>query len=335
MDILHTAEIIITLFVQSLGAWLANPLKLISTFGTEEFYLLLVPLLYWSVDSAVGMKVGLILLLNQLFNHTAKIGFHSPRPYWIDLRVIAYAPETTFGIPSNHAEISAAIWGLIAATYRKKWISASALLLVFLIGFSRVFLGVHFLSDVVTGWLIGVLTLLIFLSIEQPVTDWLKSLSLIQLYTLAALSSSGMILLALLVVSAVPQTVIQQAWINNSLAAFPEVPITPLSLDWIFTINGTWFGLLCGASWYAKKRGKFNNSGSEGQRLLRYLVGGLGVLVIWYGFGAVFPRSADIISYALRFLRYTLLGLWISAFAPLLFLRMGLYKTAEAAAAAD
>ena len=56
----------------------------------------------------------------------------------------------------------------------------------------------------------------------------------------------------------------------------------------------------------------------------RYLVGLLGVLGLWYGLGMVFPRGDSLVPYMLRFIRYTLLGLWVAAGAPLLFMKLKL-----------
>jgi hypothetical protein len=45
----------------------------------------------------------------------------------------------------------------------------------------------------------------------------------------------------------------------------------------------------------------------------------MGILILWRGLGAIFPRDENLISYLLRYFRYTLVGLWISAAAPWLF----------------
>ena len=54
---------------------------------------------------------------------------------------------------------------------------------------------------------------------------------------------------------------------------------------------------------------------------MRFVIGLVGVLVLWQGLGAVFPRDADVISYTLRFVRYALVGMWIMGAAPWLFIR--------------
>ena len=61
--------------------------------------------------------------------------------------------------------------------------------------------------------------------------------------------------------------------------------------------------------------------------MLRFLLGLVGVVVLWIGMGAVFPDRQDLISWSLRYLHYALIGLWIGGAAPLLFLRFGLGKS--------
>jgi hypothetical protein len=121
-----------------------------------------------------------------------------------------------------------------------------------------------------------------------------------------------------------PGYTVPAEWVQNATQAAPQVQIDPLNIDGIFTISGTWFGLLAGAAYLWHTRGWLNASGTGGQRLLRYVIGAAGVLLLWYGLGAVFPRTADLAAYALRYLRYTLIGLWISALAPLIFARFGI-----------
>jgi membrane-associated phospholipid phosphatase len=81
----------------------------------------------------------------------------------------AYMVDTGFSFPSGHSMISLVFYGMIAylaLSYitSKKWkafIVAGALAICALIGFSRLYLGVHFLTDVLAGWAAGGLWLAI------------------------------------------------------------------------------------------------------------------------------------------------------------------------------
>ena len=53
------------------------------------------------------------------------------------------------------------------------------------------------------------------------------------------------------------------------------------------------------------------------------------LFALWFGLGKVFPRDASVLAYALRCLRYILIGSWITLFAPLLFGRLKWMRLAK------
>ena len=46
---------------QSLGNWLILPMRFFSFLGTEEFYILILPILYWCLDVQLGIQVGFLM----------------------------------------------------------------------------------------------------------------------------------------------------------------------------------------------------------------------------------------------------------------------------------
>jgi membrane-associated phospholipid phosphatase len=326
LDALHQLEIAWIVLIQSLGTWLAPVMSLLSQLGTENFFMFVMPVLYWSFDALVGSQVAVLLLLTNAFNAGLKLLFHSSRPYWLSPSVQALSEETSFGFPSNHAQTAASIWGFLAVRWRGKTLRILLIGLIFLIGFSRVFLGMHFLSDVVGGWLLGGLTIWGFTIVERPLLKWLRTQSLKQMVILALLSSAilgGVVLVS----SALAQNwPIPGEWIQNARTATPGVDIDPFNIHGAFTLAGTWFGFLAGAAWFYHRQGGYCADGTPQQRLLRYLVGLLGIFFFYYALGRIFPRDPNLISYFLRYVRYTLVGLWISMLAPLVFQQIGLAK---------
>ena len=105
--------------LQGLGAWPTLPMQFFSFLGTEDFFMLALPILYWCVDSMLGLRVAVILLLSTNINAAFKLALHGPRPYWYSPKVLALATETSFGVPSGHAQTAATIWGLLAANPAK------------------------------------------------------------------------------------------------------------------------------------------------------------------------------------------------------------------------
>lgn len=326
MEWLYQLEISWIWFIQQLGVWLVEPMRLISTTGTENFFMLIIPILYWSVDAALGIRIAVILLLSNGINAACKLFFHAPRPYWLGTRIQAYSVESSFGLPSGHSQNSAAIWGLLAIKRDKTIEKTFLVVLIFLIGFSRVFLGMHFITDVLAGWVIGALLLFLVIKLEQPVQSWLIKLSFRQMMTAAVLSTlilGGIVAIAYLTVQ---NWQLPVEWFQNALAAVPEKPIDPIHLDSAFTTAGTWFGLWAGVAWLYHRQGGYNPTGTPRQHVLRYLIGVAGIFFLWFGLGQIFPREADWISYSLRFIRYTMVGLWVSAMAPLVFQKINLAK---------
>ncbi len=329
MDALHQLEVSIILLIQSLGTWLGNPMKAISFLGNEEFFMLVMPILYWCVETSLGVRMGMILLLSNGLNAVVKLAFHMPRPYWLDGHARAFSYEPSFGLPSGHAQNAASLWGLMALSIKRRWSIPAVLLVIFLIGFSRIYLGVHFISDVLTGWLLGGLLLFVFLKVEKVIGKWVRKLNLTQMIGLALLSSfliCGSILFTTAILGnwQPPQT-----WLDQAQIAAPGSEIDPVNLEGAFTIAGTWFGMLAGVAWLYHLKGGFQATGTFTQRALRYMVGSVGIIVFWSLLGHLLPDNADALSFGLRYLRYVIVGLWISAIAPMLFEQMGLTSQPE------
>ena len=308
--------------VQALGTWLQTPVEFFSFLGTENFFFLVLPLLYWCIDANIGIRVGFILLTSSSLNGIFKLLFAGPRPYWVSDQVIAYAAEASFGAPSGHAQNAVAVWGMIAASYRKTWLAVTAFVLMFLIGFSRWFLGVHYFHDVVLGWLIGGVLLWAFVRFWNPVEAWLKQKTLGTQISIAFIISIFFIVLGISTASRLDAYTFPQEWQENALRASDELP-APVSMEGAFTAAGTFFGLAAGTAWIASQGG-YQATGPLAKRALRFVVGLIGVLILWRGLGLVFPDNADVISYSLRYLRYALVGFWVSAGAPWLFFRFKL-----------
>jgi membrane-associated phospholipid phosphatase len=324
MQTVMDAGIRMILFLQSLGSWLAEPMKSISLLGNEEFYLLVAPIFYWCIDARLGLRLGIILMFSAGINNVLKLVFHSPRPYWVDPQVSAWRAEPSFGLPSAHSQNAVAVWGLLAIYYGRSAAWALAIALIFLIGLSRMVLGVHFPTDVVTGWLVGGLVLWAFLKLEEPVKIWLlRHTPGAQI--LAALGTSlALILLGGLAQLSLRGWTVPGEWIQNAMAATGIAhSMTPLALSGLVSDAGALFGLAAGAI-LASLYGGFDAGGPLLKRVLRFLIGVAGVLLIWRGLGAVLPRGENLTALILRYLRYVLIGGWISGIAPMLFTRASL-----------
>jgi hypothetical protein len=278
-----------------------------------EFYLLIMPLLYWCIDLTLGVRMGILLLVSAGVNALLKMGFQAPRPFWVDTQVIGYSEGASFGFPSGHAQNAASIWGLLMFSIKKRWRQILTLAGILLIGLSRLFLGVHFLHDVLAGWLIGAGLVYAFIRLEPAVKSWYSNNTLGGRLLMLVLFSVLFILPAVLISPPFNFPGLPESWITNA-----GMEINPYSYDDILTAAGAFWGLGLGII-LLDRYGTFEIKGKPWQLILRYLIGLIGVLLLWAGLRSIFPDDISLISYILRFFRYGLVGLWISFGAPIFF----------------
>jgi undecaprenyl-diphosphatase len=135
----------------------------LSLLGSEVLVVLVVAaLVALGYQRRWGAALALVLVVGgaELLNSVLKYFFHRTRPGSVDAIIAAQV----FSFPSGHAMVAAAFYSFLAyLAWRvlpgwQRWICAGALLLlVLLIGWSRLYLGVHYFTDVVAGYLAGFL----------------------------------------------------------------------------------------------------------------------------------------------------------------------------------
>jgi len=139
----------------------ANPpltvfMRLITALGSAGTYIAAVCCVYWCIDEKKGLHLGLMTLISIWINLSLKWALDQPRPFFA-----AYDPsvgmisERLGGFPSGHAQNTLVVLAIIGSWLTKKWAYIAAAFVCLLIGFSRVYLGVHFPTDIAGGWLIG------------------------------------------------------------------------------------------------------------------------------------------------------------------------------------
>src|SRR4030095_11242231 len=230
MDILVQNGINWIISIQALGAWLQAPMQFFSLLGTENFFLLILPVIYWCLDAGLGTRVAFILITSNYLNGIFKLLFAGPRPYWVSDKVIPFAAESSFGAPSGHAQNAVGVWGIIAASQRKRWAWVLAIALMILIGFSRWYLGVHFVHDVIIGWLIGGILLWAFIWFWNPVAAWLQQKPLGTQVVIAFIFSIVFIALGAFSVGRLDGYTFPLRWTENALRISDELP-APVSME--------------------------------------------------------------------------------------------------------
>jgi membrane-associated phospholipid phosphatase len=312
-------------WLQGLGAWLTPVMQLFTFLGSEQFYLIIAPALLWCIDATLGFRMGLFLMISGMVNTALKVAFHGPRPYWYttDVKVFSGA-SNSFGVPSGHSQNSVVVFGTLAERIKTRAAWVIAVILMFMIGISRIYLAVHFPHDVLLGWLFGVILLWLLLRLEKPIVSWLKRHEVgIQLLFIF-LFSLFLILLILIAQLSLSGWTLPTVWVNNAHLAFPDEPvITPLSYHNFLPNIGAFFGLAAGWIWISRLGG-FTTRDAWYKLILRYILGLVGVLILYIGLGSLITETETFASYVFHYIQYALIGFWISGFAPWVFVRLKL-----------
>lgn len=260
-------------------------MTVITAIGTEEFYMLLVCFLLWNGQHRLGVRLAVWLALAGSINADLKNIFGHPRPFELDPSV-QLVRTSGYGFPSGHAQAATVVWGYLAShssQTRYKWAAAAAILAI---GFSRVYLGVHFPTDVLTGWAIGIILLVSCLASERFLFRLLHSFSR---FGRMALAIGAPVALA---------------------AAYPLAgSARPL-------------GMAAGLTSGYLLRQRIQHGAIGSNRVVRFLAGVAGLLFIsatGKGILSLFSNPTSPAFIAGSFLTGVALGLWASAGAPLLF----------------
>lgn len=249
--------------------------------------------MYWCIDHRTGAKLSVLFLFSAYLNDAAKAVAGQPRPFEYDPRVRALASAGGGGFPSGHAQHAVVIWGYLASRFGAPWVWVAAGLLIFVISLSRIYLGVHFPTDLPGGWLLGVMLLLIYNWVEPMIVARMMKKGI-----------SGQVCFAL----AIPAflIVVTPAGTKSGLTAAAAL----MGMGVGMVLERRWVGFQAGGPWW--------------KRFVRLVIGMAVSVVLWEGLRSAFaslePQSV------FRLVRYGLLGLWASLGAPWIFHRLKLVE---------
>ncbi len=258
-------------------------------------YLSLLPIFFWCVDEKKTAKVSLLVLFSASINTSIKDFLCVPRPFIQD-PAVGLIPETGFSTPSGHSQNSAAFWPYAVFLFSKKEKVSSRFIvklflsvgLPLLIGFSRIYLGVHYPSDVLLGWTLGFIislgTILFVPFLESYVIKLPRSLKIL------------------------------------------IIGITAFILNWIgphdTSMAAAFFGLGIGYIYICDTGGYDAKAGTRIQKLFRAILGLIVVALIYTGLSFVFPLEGEANYNLFRFIRYMLVGFTASFILPKTFIAM-------------
>ncbi len=165
------------LWVQQYSPALDPFFKSITVLGDEAFFLVALPFIYWCLCKRTGARLSILFLASAYINTIAKLFADQPRPFEYNPAVRQIVAAAGGGLPSGHTQGAVVFWGYLAWRYKNCWFRTAAAFLIIGIPLSRIYLGVHFPTDLVGGYLIGAVLLFIFIATEARYKSWQQQIS--------------------------------------------------------------------------------------------------------------------------------------------------------------
>jgi membrane-associated phospholipid phosphatase len=271
----------------------ANPpltvfMKIVTNSVSEYVFFAVIMILFWLGNERKAFRLGLLVILSAWLNAVLKPAFRQPRPFHLE-NSLGMIRESGYGLPSGHAQlilvflVPLVLWLVKTKTFRGRKVFAvtAAGLLILLVSFSRLYLGVHFPQDILAGWALGGLSLVLFFFTEK------KQFPAPLRVRLAAAASVSLLMNAL----------------------YPKD---------VF-LGAMFFGFTAG---YALTRARHPFDTGRVPPLpaaVRLLTGFTGALFLYFGLRLILPGHSSAWYVLFRFIRYAILGFWVTFIAPRFF----------------
>ncbi len=131
----------------------------ITRLGEETAFLVLALIFFWCVDKRKGYYLMAVGFIGTIVNQFLKLVFRVPRP-WVkdpDFTILEQARKAASGysFPSGHTQMSVGTFGGIFAVTKKRWLKVICAAVMFLVPFSRMYIGVHTPQDVLVSVVIA------------------------------------------------------------------------------------------------------------------------------------------------------------------------------------
>lgn len=264
---------------------------LLHQMGGVIFYLAVLALVFWALDRTLGLRLMVAVIGASALTEILKALFQTPRPHlaYPD-QVVPLVTQEGFGMPSGHVLIAVAGFGYLAYLLKNRVVTWLVALYIVLMGWARMYAGVHYPQDVIGGLLFGGLLLWAIISFSDRVGVWWQRSSLaVQLGVTAVLT-----VLVILLTGANEQGL---------------------------TMGGILFGGLLGLIW-EQRAVRFADGGDTVRRVLRFVGGLILVIGAYAGLKVVFDGLEP--HQVWRLVRYAIVGVALTGLWPWLCVQFGL-----------
>jgi membrane-associated phospholipid phosphatase len=167
---MHSAQIII--FLQKIQNPILNTImNYITLIGYEMGVTIILCIYLFGFSFHKGFFVLQSSFLTFVSTDILKNGFMLKRPFLMDNNVLnldksmikeASLGSVSYSFPSGHSSGITVVFGSISLSVKKRWFYTLSAILIFLVCFSRIYLGVHYLQDVLVGISLGIINILLY-----------------------------------------------------------------------------------------------------------------------------------------------------------------------------
>ncbi len=162
----------LNLWLQKIGTPFWDSFFLFISNLTNEFlYVAIVAAIYYAVDKRKGIKMAVMVMTNMSLNFLLKDIFKIDRPYVKDNRILNKDIKTGYGysFPSGHSQFNSGFYTSLATQFDVKKFYIVIIIFVLTVAFSRVYLGVHSVIDVICGIAFGFLWVIFINSVLEKI----------------------------------------------------------------------------------------------------------------------------------------------------------------------
>jgi len=149
--------------------------RFLNYFDSDYFFFVLIPVLWLGFSYRWGLRIFYWLTLNNLVNSFAKTILAWPRPSQDIPELGMFHPES-YGFPSGGAQTCLFLGGILIYYWRTRAAWVIGISYILLISFSRLYLGVHYPTDLLGGWAVALVLLSLFILCKDPVEKFLAKI---------------------------------------------------------------------------------------------------------------------------------------------------------------
>lgn len=154
------------------GSVLTAFFKLVSIIANETLYLIVISISYWCVSKRKAFHMIVMLCFSGYIGIVIKEFMKIPRPYTYDgIQSLYEKSAASYSFPSTHVQLATTFWGSFMILYKKRIIWMIGIVFIILVSISRLYLRVHWLSDIIGAVLFSVIVVYLYTKVTMGLSD--------------------------------------------------------------------------------------------------------------------------------------------------------------------